>query len=265
MSVTNPAPSVTTAAPPAAARGSALGRLTLTELKLLLRERVSLIRVGIPLVLLILFGFIPFYTQPRKYLGGYTLLDAYVPILIAFSLAMLSLTALPMVLAGYRERGVLRRMQTTPAGPVRVLTAQLVANLAVMAVMVTLILAVARIGYGVFLPRQLAGFVIAALLAAAALLAVGLFIAAAAPTARGAQAIGMILLYPLLFFAGLFWPIPTMPSALRHLSHATPLGAAVQALQDAALGHWPHPLQLLTLAAYAVLFGLAAARLFRWE
>jgi ABC-2 type transport system permease protein len=252
-------------APSPAARGSALGRLTRIELKLLSRERASLIRVGIPLILLILFGLIPFYTQPRKYLDGHTLLDAYVPILIAFSLAMISLAALPMVLAGYRERGVLRRLRTTPAGPVRVLTAQLTANLVVTAAMVILILAVARLGYGVFLPRQAAGFVIAVLLATAALLAIGLFIAAAAPNSRAAQAIGMILLYPLLFFAGLFWPIPTMPSVLRHTSHATPLGAAVQALQDAWLGHWPHPLQLLTMAAYAVVFGLAAARLFRWE
>ncbi len=252
--------------PPTAARGSALGRLTITELKLFARERVGLIRsVGLPLLLLIVFGSVPFYTQPRTYLSGHTLLDAYVPILIAFSLAMLSLIALPMVLAGYREKGVLRRLQTTPAGPARVLAAQLVINLAIAGVTVTLILAVARLGYGVHLPRQLAGFVIAALLAAAALMSIGLFIAAVAATGRAAQAIGLILFYPMMFFAGLFLPLPVMPSVLRHISHAAPLGAAVQALQDAALGHWPHPEQLLTMAAYAVAFGLAAARLFRWE
>ena len=47
--------------------------------------------------------------------------------------------------------------------------------------------------------------------------------------------------------------------------HATPLGAAVQALTDSAQGHWPAWLQLVTMAAYAVAFGLAAARWFRWE
>ena len=40
---------------------------------------------------------------------------------------------------------------------------------------------------------------------------------------------------------------------------------AVQALQDAWLGHWPHPLQLITMAAYLVVFGVAAAKLFRWK
>ncbi len=178
---------------------------------------------------------------------------------------MLALNALPPVLAGYREKGILRRLQTTPVGPVRVLAAQLVIDVAVVAVMLVLVLAVARIGYGVALPRQLAGFVFAALLAAAALLAIGLFIAAVAPTARAANAIGAILFFPMMFFAGLWLPIAQMPSVLRHISHATPLGAAVQALQDSAQGHWPHPLQLVTLALYALAFGLAAARLFRWE
>jgi ABC-2 type transport system permease protein len=257
---------VTAAAPPAAARRSALGRLTSTELKLYLRERVGPIwGVGFPLLLLIIFGSIPSFRQPRQVFGGFAELDAYVPILIAFSLAIMSLSGLPMVLAGSREKGVLRRLRTTPMGPVRVLTAQLAVNVAMAAITVVLVLTVARLAYGVFLPRQLAGFVLAALLAAAALLAVGLFIAAVAPSGRAAQAIGTITFFPMMFFAGLWLPIAQMPALLRHISHATPLGAAVQALQDSAQGHWPHPLQLVTMAAYAVVLGLAATRLFRWE
>ena len=231
-------------------------RLALTELRLFARERARFVaRLGLPIVLLVIFGSIPFYTQTRRSLDGHSLFDAYVPILIAYSLAIIALTALPMVLADYRDKGVLRRLQTTPAGAGRVIGAQLLAYLAVVAITVVLIVGVARIGYGVFLPRQLAGFAIAALLAAAALICVGLFIAAVSPTAQAAQAIGTVL----------FFPIPVMPSFLRHLSHATPLGAAVQALQDAWLGHWPHPLQLITMAAYLVVFGLAAAKLFRWK
>jgi len=258
--------SVMTARPPAAIRRSALVRLTISELKLLLRERIRLFfGVGFPLILLIIFGSIPSFNRPSKTFGGYTTLDVYIPILIAFSLALLSLTALPMALAAYRERGVLRRLQTTPAGASRVLAAQLLVNLAVAVAAVILILAVARLGYNVFLPRQLGGFIIAALLTAAALMSVGLLIAALAPSGKAAQITGALLFYPMMFFAGLWLPLAEMPSGLRHFSHATPLGAAVQALQDASVGHWPHPLQLVTLAAYAVVLGLAAARLFRWE
>ena len=254
------------AAAPAAVRDSALRRLTAVELKLFLRERSGpVFGVGFPLVLLIIFGNIPFYKKPQAELGGLTLLDTYVPILIAFVIAMLSLNVLPPVLAGYREKGVLRRLRTTPAGPARVLAAQLVVNLVVETAAVAVLLLVARFAFGVALPRQLAGFVLAALLAAAALIAFGLFVAAAAPSSRIANAAGALLFYVMMFFAGLFLPTDDMPPVLRHVSHATPLGAGVQALTDAAQGTWPHPLQLLTMAAYAVAFALAAVRLFRWE
>jgi ABC-2 type transport system permease protein len=256
----------TTAAPQSAASRSGLGRLTVTELKLFIRERVGPIwGVGLPLLLLIIFGSIHSFKKPQKVFGGATTLEIYVPVLIAFSIAILALSALPTVLAGYREKGILRRLQTTPTGPVRLLTAQLAVNFAVVVVTVIMILGVARVAYGVALPKQPAGFVIAALLAAAALLAVGLFVAATAGSGRAAQAIGTILFFPMMFFAGLWVPIAQMPSVLRHISHGTPLGAAVQALQGAAEGHWPHTQALLVMAAYAVAFGLAAAKLFRWE
>jgi ABC-2 type transport system permease protein len=256
----------TTTAPPAPASRSALGRLTATELKLFIRERVGPVwGVGFPLLLLIIFGSIPAFKKPEEDFGGATTLAIYVPVLIAFTIAMLALSALPMVLAGYREKGILRRLRTTPMGPVRLLTAQLAVNLAVTAVTVIVILVVARVAYGVALPEQLAGFVIAVVLAAAALLAVGLFVAATAGSGRAAQAIGTILFFPMMFFAGLWVPIAQMPRPLRYISHGTPLGAAVQALQKAAEGHWPQAQQLLVMVAYAVVFGLAAARLFRWE
>jgi len=164
-----------------------------------------------------------------------------------------------------RERGVLRRLQTTPIGPVRVLAARLVADLTVAVIMVVLILAVARIGFGVPLPRQAGGFVLAAVLATAALLGAGLLVAAIAPTGRAARGIGALLFYPMMFFAGLWIPLPNMPATLQNISHATPLGAAVPALTAAAFGSWPTALQLLTMAGWAAAFGLAAARFFRWE
>jgi ABC-2 type transport system permease protein len=251
---------------PAAPSRSALGRLTVTELKLFVRERVGPVwGIGFPLLLLVIFGGIHSFKKPQRDLGGATLLDVYVPVLVVFSIAITALSALPTVLAGYRENGVLRRLRTTPAGPVRLLAAQLLVNLAATLVTGIVILVVARVAYGVAPPRQLAGFVGAVLLAAAALLAVGLFVAATAGSGRAAQAIGTLLFFPMMFFAGLWVPIAQMPGPLRLISHGTPLGAAVQALQRASAGHWPHAQQLLVMAAYALVFGLAAAKLFRWE
>lgn len=255
----------TAAAQPAASR-SALVRLTATEAKLFVRERVGLVwGVGFPLLLLIIFGSIPSFKQPSKDLGGLTTLDAYVPILIAFVLAMLALNALPPVLASYREKGILRRLSTTPVGATRVLAAQLAIQLAVAAVTIALIISVARIAYHVPLPRQVLGFAGTALLAAIALFSLGLLVAAVAVSGRAANAAGALLFFPMMFFAGLWLPVALMPSVLRHISDFTPLGAAVQSLGETTSGVWPHPLLITVLAAWAVAGSVAAARLFRWE
>jgi ABC-2 type transport system permease protein len=64
-------------------------------------------------LLVIIFGGIHSFKTPVKVYGGLTTLDVYVPILLVFALALLSLVAMPATLAGYRELGVLRRLKTS--------------------------------------------------------------------------------------------------------------------------------------------------------
>src|ERR1700733_2457818 len=97
------------------ARSSGLLKLTLTELKLLTRERVRVaLPVAIPLILIIILGNISSLRQPRAVYGGESFIDLYTTIMVVFGLALLALTNVPMLLADHREKGVLRRLQTTP-------------------------------------------------------------------------------------------------------------------------------------------------------
>jgi ABC-2 type transport system permease protein len=250
----------------AGTRRSALWRLTLNEFRLFSRERIGLAwGIGFPVLLLIIFGAIPAFKKPEASFGGMTVLEVYVPILVVMNMALLALIILPGTLATYREKGILRRLRTTPAGPARVLGAQLIVAFALAVLEVILILVVARLGYSVPFPRSTGPWVVTWLVTAFSLLAVGLAIAAVGTTGRAAQIIGSVLFYPLMFFSGLWVPIPSMPSVLQHISHATPLGAAWEAFQAADLGHWPTALPLVTMGIYIVVFAGAAARLFRWE
>ncbi|GAA2214486.1 ABC transporter permease [Nonomuraea monospora] len=248
-----------------AQHGSATWRLIMTECTLSVRDKVGpLWGIGFPLILLIILGNVPDLREPVDG-GGLTYFDLYVPVLILFNLAILATAALPVTLAGYRESGVLRRMRTTPVGPARVLAAQLVANFAVAVVAMVLFLAVARLGFGVGLPEHLPGFALAWLLAAAALLAIGLLITALAPGRGPATAIGTVLFFPMMFFAGLWIPISQLPPLLQGIAHYTPLGAGMGAFQDAYQGVFPSAWPLLTLAGYAVGCSCLAVRWFRWQ
>ena len=244
--------------------GPALAKLALAEARLLLREPVALFwGLAFPMALLAVMGIAS--SGPGARLGGRPLVAVYEPILIAFVTVAFAIQGLPAVVAGYRERRILRRLATTPVGPVRVIAAQLAINLVVALVATAGILAVGRLGFGVPLPGQPAGFLVTYVLAAAAMLGLGMLIAAVAPTGRTAGVIGTMLFFPLMFFAGLWIPRAQMPASLQQISDFTPLGAAVQALQDSLRGFWPHPWGLAVLAGYAVVFTVAAARFFRWD
>jgi ABC-2 type transport system permease protein len=241
-------------------------KLTGSELKLFLREPLGVFFiVAFPSILVGILGSVPAFREPNPDIGGLRVIDLYVTISITLSLAILALQGMPLVLATYRERGVLRRLSTTPVHPAKLLAAQVASSLLAFAVSTALVLAVGWFAFDVPLPRRLAAYVVAFALVAAALFAIGLFVAAVAPSGKAANAIGTILFFPVMFFAGLWAPREAMPPTLRWIADFTPLGAGEHALHDAAIGLWPHTGQIAVLGAYIVVFGLAAVRLFRWE
>ncbi|MGH3261642.1 MAG: ABC transporter permease [Trebonia sp.] len=243
---------------------SALRNLVATEARLLLREPVPLLwGVAVPIVLLSVMG--GFSHGPEASLGGLSLVATYEPILIAFTISTFALQGLAPVLAGYRERGILRRLDATPVGAGRLLLAQLVVNIAVTLVATLGILVVGDAAFGVPLPGQALGFALALVLTSTAMLTLGLLIASVARTGRVAGAAGTMIFLPLMFFAGLWLPQATMSAGLRRVGQGTPLGASVSALQHALSGQWPTVGGLALLAGYTAVFGLLAWRLFRWE
>jgi ABC-2 type transport system permease protein len=243
-----------------------LTKLTLTETRLFFREPLGVFfALAFPPILLAILGSVPSFREPSPDLGGARVVDLYAPIVIALSIALLALSGLPQILATYREKGILRRMATTPVRPVAVLAAQLLMCVGLSAVASIVVLAVGRLAFDVPVPRQGVAFLLAYLLTVVTILTIGLLVAALAPSGKGAGSIGTILFFPMMFFAGLWIPRASMPEALRHVSDLTPLGAGVQSLQDAASGGWPRLLHIGVLLVWTVAAGALAARKFRWE
>jgi ABC-2 type transport system permease protein len=235
------------------------------ELRLLVREPIVLVfGVVTPVVLLAVFGSLSFMRTPDPGLHGLRILDVYLPPLISFTLTMLGLSSISAVLSNYRERGILKRLATTPARPMTLLLAEMVVHLFLTVVTVVLLLAVGIGLMGIPAPKDLVGFLITFLFAAAAVLSIGLLVAALAPNGRTGSGLGSILFFPVVFFAGLWTPGPAMPGFLRQIALFTPLGAGSQAMQFAWDGNWWQPLRLFVMVGYVVAGCYAASKLFRW-
>jgi ABC-2 type transport system permease protein len=243
----------------------AFSRLVVCEAKLAWRNpRGLVIGIAFPLVMLIVFGELPNAQLHRAALGGLTRFDAEVPVLATLVIAALALVSLPSPLATYRQEGILRRLAITPIPRSWVLAAPVVINLFLAVAGFIIIFVVGHLAFGLAIPKDPATLALTLVLCIAALFAIGLTIAAVAHVS-GLQLVSAATFLPLVFFAGLWIPRQQMPSVLQHISDYTPLGAAVQATQDAIGGTFPPATPLLVMAAYALIFGLAAWRFFRWE
>jgi ABC-2 type transport system permease protein len=254
-------------AAPAAKRPSPFAAVLKAEARLLyLREPATAVWVLLfPTVLLVILGSIPSFRHADPGLGGRRVIDLYVPVSVILALIMAGMQAMPPILTGYRERGILRRMRTTPVQPMTLLATQLVLLGAGALFSSVLAVAVGRIGFDVALPRQAGGYLLALVLAAAGTLALGLLVCAVSRNEKMANALGAAVLFPSMFTAGVWLPVQTMPHLLREIVSYTPLGAASQAFDQAARGDFPGLAHLAVMAAWAVLLTAGAARWFRWE
>ncbi|WP_406013194.1 ABC transporter permease [Streptomyces sp. NBC_00984] len=263
MTTANPATATATTTPaPASARKAVLR----SETRLFLREPGALFWIVVfPTALLTILGLIPSFREHSDDLGGRRVIDLYVPVAVLLAMIMSGLQAMPPVLTGYRERGILRRMSTTPVRPSALLTAQIALHGAAALGSAALAMAVGRVAFGVELPGRPVAYALALLLSTASVLTLGALLCALSRTTKAAAAISSVVNLLMMFTAGVWIPVQSMPDTLRNIVRFTPFGAASEALDRAASGGWPGFAQLGVMALWTALVTLLATRLFRWE
>ena len=240
-----------------------LSKFVAVEAKIFFREPgVWLLTILLPTIVLVIVGLL-FGGEPDPALGGRRWIDIFAPSMVVMTLAILGVNILPARLVKYREKGVLRRMSTTPANPWALLTAQLLVNMGVAVVSLAVLIAVGNVVLQIPLPQDPIGFAAAFLLGMSALFALGLLVAAVAPTTGIATAMFIPLFALVMFLGGVYLPRMLLPEFLIRIGDYTPPG--VQALLDAWFGTSPQPVQLAVMALITVAAGAIAARRFRWE
>ena len=129
-------------------------RMTLSEIKLFLREPMNMFfTLAFPLILLFVFGAI-FGNEPAELFGGMGTVDVSVPAYIGMTIATLGLLGLPIGLATYREQGILRRMRATPVRPAVIFGALLTVNLIAALAGTVLLLVAGRLVFNLKLSQR---------------------------------------------------------------------------------------------------------------
>ncbi len=240
-------------------------KMTMTEVKLFLREPMAaFFTVVFPLMMLFLFGAI-FGNEADPDLGGRGQVDVSVPGYIAVIIATTALLGLPINLASYRAGGVLRRLRATPLHPSVVLGSQVAVGALFSTLGSVLLVVAGRVFFDLRLPDQPVVVLGAFLLSSASIYAVGFILAGTLPNARTAQAVGMVVLFPMMFLSGAALPRPLLSDGIQDVAQALPLSHVVTLMDDAWSGAGWNPTAALVLVGVMVAGVGVSARLFRWE
>jgi ABC-2 type transport system permease protein len=243
-----------------------LWQLTWLELKIFLREPLGAIGTFVvPVLVFVIFGKASGPRPPMAPPDG--LLQVSVPVLAAVLIAISAVLSLVTIVSVYREGGILKRLRATPLRPQTILSAHVVVKLALTALTLASLVLVGKRIYPIAPTVPLLGFLLALLISTLSILSIGFVIASIVPTARFAQPIGAIILYPMIGLSGIFVALDSLPPSLHLAARCLPLTYAVSLLQGIWSGdRWSaHVGDLAALALVFVVCTGLSARVFRWE
>jgi ABC-2 type transport system permease protein len=239
---------------------TAVGRLVRTELTLMKRDPLTLTFVfAFPVLTMLIIGG-SFGTKADVAFEGANPAHWYVASYVTVVIAAMGLVMLPVHLASYRERGVLRRFALAGFPRWSFALSQLVIGFVSVLSASAILLAVAAPVYGVPAPHEWAPLVAAVLLGTLAFTSIGVLLGTVLPTARAAQAVGLLLFFP-SFLLGAGGPPPhVMGSALRGVAAYLPLTWLTDAVRGPWLGLGAATGSLVLVATVAVVAAALALR-----
>ena len=245
-----------------------LWKLTWLEIKIFVREPLGFIgTVGVPVVVFVVLGRIFSGRQASASRGIPDMVTVDLPILAAILMALSAVLSLVTIISIYREGGILKRLRATPLRPHTILAAHVLVKLSFTALTLAAMVLAGRRYYPVGIDAPLVSFGLALLFSTLSIVSMGFLIASVVPTARFAQPIGTLILYPMLGLSGLFAPIESLPPMLQAIARVLPLTYVVSLLRGIWRGEgWTnHAADVAALTLVFLVCTVVASRVFRWE
>jgi ABC-2 type transport system permease protein len=193
----------------------------------------------------------------------------YTPGLLGWALATGGTAGAAITFVNWRKTQLLRRLRLAPVSTGTVLGARLIVSIGIGLAQMTIFVSVALIPY---FGLQLSGYwwmaVPLVISGVFAFLSIGLVIGAIAKTEDAAQGIVQLIVLPMAFLSGSFFPLDAAPAWLRVVSQLMPLRYLVDAMRDVMV-RGKGPVSVLPTIGGLVLAGIVlsalASRLFRWD
>lgn len=242
-------------------------QLTWVEIKIFLREPMGAFgTLAMPVLVFVVLGkLLRAKSQLPSELTDF--MAGGLPIFAAVIVALSNVLSLTAIISIYREGGILKRLRATPLRPQTILLTHVLVKLLLTAVTLILLVLAGKDYLGDGGEVNLWSFGAALLLSMLSMLSIGFIIASVVPTARFAQPVSAVTLYPMMVVSGLFFPLDILPPVAEGIARCLPLTHAVELMQGIWNGGcWlDHGVNVAALVVNLVLCTVISGKIFRWE
>ncbi|WP_308169550.1 ABC transporter permease [Acrocarpospora catenulata] len=191
------------------------------------------------------------------------------PGLLAWAISMGAAFGAAATLVTWREKKILRRLRLAPVRTGTIVSARVGVSLAISLLQTAIFLGVASLPvFGLQLsaywwmavPLVIAGTLV--------FMAIGMVAGGLAKSAEGATSVANLIVLPMAFLSGAFFPLDAAPGWLQTLSNIFPMKHMTQGMLDVLVrGQGPASVlpELGIILGFALVIGVAAVLIFRWD
>jgi ABC-2 type transport system permease protein len=191
------------------------------------------------------------------------------PGIMSWGVAVTAVFGAALTLVSWRKKQVLRRIRLAPVQASTVLSSRVVVTIGVAVVQAVIFLGIGALPFfGLQLTGTWALAIPVFLLGILAFFAIGMLVGAFCKTEEAATGAANIVVLPMAFLSGTFFPIDQAPPWMRTVSEVFPLRHMNDGIMDFLVrGKGPSALVVpcLVLAAFILVVGGIAAKVFQWE
>jgi ABC-2 type transport system permease protein len=199
-------------------------------------------------------------TQQTNYI------DFLIPGLIGFSILTSPMFSLVNISSEYKKTKLFKQLSLTPLTKIEWLTSKVIWYIVLTIAGFLLMVGVGVFAFGAHVNLAI-GLIPFLILGPMLFAALGMLVGTVTKSPETAGVIGNIVTFPMMFLAGTFFPISTMPAYLQTFAHVLPLFYIVEGLNNVMVyGNIPGALidMAVVLVITAVIF-VAAVKLFKWR
>jgi ABC-2 type transport system permease protein len=188
---------------------------------------------GMPIMLLLLFASLNSGGRLEK-LGNIPYVVFFLPGIMAYGIIITQFVNMAGGLAIQRDSGLLKRMRGTPLPGWAYVAGRVGSTALSSAIMAMAMLVIGRVFYGVHLRAEaIPAIALAVVLGAATFAALGMAAVSIIPNAEAAPVVANVLILPLSFISGIWYPMTDAPTWLQDVAKAFPIQRLADALQTA--------------------------------